>query len=661
VLLGSLDKSKQLMSDINDMAVKTPFDIGEIRDLSKQMLSFGFSQEELIPTMKMLGDITAGTGGDLKLLTRAYGQVKTKGKLFAQELNQLGEQGVAVREMLAESRGISVSDLMVGMEKKKISVEFEEFANIIEKLHKEKFFGLMAEQADTAGGRLQNFREQLSLLGQEILGVDTTTGEVKIGSLFDTYSTGLKNMLTFVSDNRESIITFFQDLYDTTKKIIDLVQEGSFKAYEDFTKTLQWIIDNKELVIVALSAVAGGFLGLQVAHLVATIAALGGFVPALIAVAGAAWAAAAGLWAAVAPVLPFVLIGALIGALIAGIVLAIMNWGSITEWVSKKWQEFTNWISNIGWIQATIDFFVNSWNGLATFFVNLWNGVVSFFTGIWNTVATFFGTVMEKINSVTSQGIMYTIGFIVGKFIWFQIWLGYKIGEIVISILGFIVNAFLNIRNFIYGLPPVVWDAIVSMAKAFWDWLVWLQGAMTKAFYDMGAFIVKTFWNIVAFMVTLPYRLDTMWKQFVRGAINAGVDAYNWLTGKFNEFINWFVTMDWGKLGKDMLDGIISGLSGLVDKGKEMANNFLRGFKDAMGIKSPSIEMKYAGIDIVKGLDEGIKDQTLTVERRVEIMADSIIGGVADYTPKKKKEQGGLTINQYGASINTTWIPSYAR
>lgn len=229
VLTGSLDNSRKLMAEINDMAVKTPYDIGEIRDLTKQMLSFGFGQDEVIGQMKMLGDITAGTGGDLKLLARAYGQVKTKGKLYAQELNQLGEQGLAVREILADSMGISVSDLMVGMENKQISVEFEQFAEIMEKVHKEKFLNLMAEQADTVGGRIQNLGETLSLLGQEILGIDTLTGEVKKGGVFDFITTALERFLSFLNENKQPILDFFEQAQSKIKELWGVINNPTFK------------------------------------------------------------------------------------------------------------------------------------------------------------------------------------------------------------------------------------------------------------------------------------------------------------------------------------------------------------------------------------------------------------------------------------------------
>ena len=243
VLLGDPEKAKQLFRDINNLAVKTPFDISDLRDITKRLLGYGFALEEVVGVTKMLGDVAAGTGGDLKLLAKAYGQVRTLGKVYAEELNQFAEQGVALRELLAKNRGITVQQLVKGMDTGKIVITFEEFKKVFEDLYKSKFMNLMAEQADTLGGRLQNLSETLSLVGQEIIGIDTLTGRVKEGSLFDLISRGLLKLLDFLRENSDKIQEFLsrilRGLTDVLLKVFNFLRDNWDEIQEFFSWTVK--------------------------------------------------------------------------------------------------------------------------------------------------------------------------------------------------------------------------------------------------------------------------------------------------------------------------------------------------------------------------------------------------------------------------------------
>jgi len=209
VLLGDPEKAKNLFKQINELALKTPFNVSELREITKRLLGYGIALDEVVEVTRMLGDVTAGTGGDLKLLAKAYGQVKTLGKVYAEELNQFAEQGVSLRELLAKNRGITVEELVSGMKTGKVVITFEEFKKVFEDLYKSKFFNLMAEQADTLGGRIENLTETFELLGQELIGIDTVTGTVREGSLFDLLSKSLLKLLNFIRDNADEIKDFF--------------------------------------------------------------------------------------------------------------------------------------------------------------------------------------------------------------------------------------------------------------------------------------------------------------------------------------------------------------------------------------------------------------------------------------------------------------------
>lgn len=100
-MLGSAELAQKTLSDLSQFAAKTPFELGQLESASKQLLAYGTSAEDLIPTLKMLGDITAGVGMDkLPQLILAFGQVKAATKLTGAELRQFTEAGVPLLEAL---------------------------------------------------------------------------------------------------------------------------------------------------------------------------------------------------------------------------------------------------------------------------------------------------------------------------------------------------------------------------------------------------------------------------------------------------------------------------------------------------------------------------------------------------------------------------------
>jgi hypothetical protein len=59
-------------------ASKTPFELPDVRANAKQLLAMGIATDDLIPTMKALGDVSAGLSVPMDRLALAYGQVIAK-------------------------------------------------------------------------------------------------------------------------------------------------------------------------------------------------------------------------------------------------------------------------------------------------------------------------------------------------------------------------------------------------------------------------------------------------------------------------------------------------------------------------------------------------------------------------------------------------------
>ena len=111
-LLGE-NEGQKMMDDLDQFAKATPFKTSEVIGQSQKMLAMGWNAEDIIKDMTTIGDAAAATGkGDegLQRIVLALAQIKSKGKLSTEELNQLAEAGISAKRYLAEGLGYGSGD-----------------------------------------------------------------------------------------------------------------------------------------------------------------------------------------------------------------------------------------------------------------------------------------------------------------------------------------------------------------------------------------------------------------------------------------------------------------------------------------------------------------------------------------------------------------------
>lgn len=90
MMMGDVFASKALEGQLIELAKTTPFELTEVQDATRKLMAYGVSGGKVVETIKTLGDVSAGLGKEsLPFIIRAFGQIKSKGHLAGQELNQL--------------------------------------------------------------------------------------------------------------------------------------------------------------------------------------------------------------------------------------------------------------------------------------------------------------------------------------------------------------------------------------------------------------------------------------------------------------------------------------------------------------------------------------------------------------------------------------------
>jgi tape measure domain-containing protein len=166
--LGSAEKADKVLKELEAFSIVTPFTIDQVNQAGKALLAFGVAAEDLEPSLKSIGDLSAGTGKDFNELAVIFGKAKVQGTLFAEDINQLTEAGIPIIDEFARLLGVSTSEVKkLGSQGK---IDFPLLEQAFGDLTKEggRFFNLMEKQSKTFEGRVSTLKGELSLLGRGI-------------------------------------------------------------------------------------------------------------------------------------------------------------------------------------------------------------------------------------------------------------------------------------------------------------------------------------------------------------------------------------------------------------------------------------------------------------------------------------------------------------
>lgn len=168
-LLHSAESAKAMIADIQKFAAETPFEFDGLASATKQLIAMQFAADQALPILKVLGDTasalnTGQEGVDRMIL--ALGQMKAKGKISAEEMNQLLSANVNGWKYLADAAGKSISEVQILAEKGMLDAG-KSIDAILAGMQKD-FAGGMALQSKTLLGLFSTFKDELSFALKDI-------------------------------------------------------------------------------------------------------------------------------------------------------------------------------------------------------------------------------------------------------------------------------------------------------------------------------------------------------------------------------------------------------------------------------------------------------------------------------------------------------------
>lgn len=153
-------KAAELQGWVQQLAIKSPFKQSDIAGAFKQAMAYGFTTDQAQRLTVAMVDFSSATGASGDIMDRislALGQIRARGKLAGQEINQLTETGIPVRQILAKSFGVTTGELETMISKGLVPAN-KAIAAITTSLEQD-FGGAAEKQANTFSGLISSLQD----------------------------------------------------------------------------------------------------------------------------------------------------------------------------------------------------------------------------------------------------------------------------------------------------------------------------------------------------------------------------------------------------------------------------------------------------------------------------------------------------------------------
>ena len=676
VLMGSAEEGQKMLQRIQQFAKDTPFDFDSTQKFAQQLKIAGLNGDQLFKTMQVIGDSAQGNAEKAEGIATAYQQMSAKGKIQAEEMNQLLERGIPAWDMLAKATGKSKAELMDMASKGQLLAD-EYLPKLVDQMDK-TFGGGMQKQAQTFNGQLSQLEDNLLMLGsrgvaplrQALTGLmkdvnDVFDGKMSITEMLGKWGQQFKEGLTKLG---ESIANF--DLASFVKKLLKGFEVGGgflsdvIKGFAklvdgifEFLRKTDWNSIEKEVRSKIVEAFKNFDLGGAVAWIVNKLAELGhiiidnikntdyGDIGATLGkllreaiskvgdfLADVDWGNVLSLlWDGFVAGLELVFVELpsfiinFLSSLFSGMSTDEIGesigtiFDNIGTWFSEKWDALTQWLS---------DTVSSWWDVISGAFESFGHSIIEWFSNKIVDIVQFFIDLPSKVNdSISSWWDSMSSSFST----WWQNlkqWVSEKFDEL--------VQWFKDLPNKISEFGTWIWNGITGSLSSMWS--------------TVTGWFTEKFNQLVSWFRDLPSKISSfgswIWSGITGSLSSMWSTVTGWFTEKFNQLVSWFREAPsrvsafgswiWSSIsgglsalyesirgiGRSIVEGVWNGIVSMADTFYGQIKSFFSGLvdkaKSVLGVNSPS---KVFAKTIGHAIPEGV---ALGVEQKSDSALDSI-------------------------------------
>ena len=173
-MLGSAEAAQQVMSQIQEDAAKTPFDVESLTKANQYLISAGENASYARSTIMALGDAVSATGGgndELNRMSQNLQQIANTGKATTADIKQFAYAGIDVYGILADYTGKSTAEVQ------NMTISYDLLTQALQAASEEggRYYKSMDTQSQTMNGRVSTLKDNVSQLAGLLTG-DLSSG-----------------------------------------------------------------------------------------------------------------------------------------------------------------------------------------------------------------------------------------------------------------------------------------------------------------------------------------------------------------------------------------------------------------------------------------------------------------------------------------------------
>ena len=162
-LFGDTALADEFINVLKDFAATTPFSFQESEAAAKRLLAYGIQYKNVMYVMQgvLAASSMQGNPQVIESVSRALGQIYTKGRLMNEEMRQLAEAGIPAYEILQEKLGLTQKQLQnLGKE----GIPASKAINALVDGMNERFGGVVSASSRTLRGTISNIKDNAVML-----------------------------------------------------------------------------------------------------------------------------------------------------------------------------------------------------------------------------------------------------------------------------------------------------------------------------------------------------------------------------------------------------------------------------------------------------------------------------------------------------------------
>lgn len=581
VMTGSAEKAADVVERLKQVGASTPFELPELADTTQLLMNYGFTADEAMDSMMMLGDISQGNADKMSRVAAAYGQMSSAGKVSLEDIKQMIEAGFNPLQEISESTGESMESLYERISDGTISVD--EITASMQRATSEggKYFQSMEKQSQTVSGLVSTLKDN----AQQLLGEVVKPITESIGTQLLPAAIGALEQLTtaFQENGVEGLIA-------AGGQIITNLLLGIAQALPNIITTavqiIQSIIDNINLNLPQILSAGGQILLALINGAMTILGSLG--------------------------TLAFNIISTLVSGL-------IINAPQMLQQGYALFTEFRNVIAARlpELIQSGVQMISNLVSGLLSAAPQVISQASSMLNGYLNDI-------LSKLPSLMEAGVQIIQNILQG--------LLDNAPQIIQQCLDMMASFLTTLLDHLPDILSAGKDIILNL----------LDGLIQQApdiIVQAAQMISEFLGEIASHLPEILQKGIEIIGELLAGMINKIPDIIAAIPGMILDIGNAFLNKDWAAVGWDIITGITSGIanaaSNLVDAAVNAAKDAVETVKGWLGIHSPSRRMrdevgKYMALGMGVGFEQNIPTEEMTA-------------GLSDSMKEIQKAAGGVT------------------